>query len=81
MSLLQVQVDSGKYELTQNNDGSVSVKRHGKDWRDVTGDNLILALAYEIDHLRKGLKILKIAVNDKQLDKGATNFILQLLRE
>lgn len=45
-----VQLD-GKYEVTSKN-GSLTVKRYGQPWRDLTGDKLMLSLVYEIDRLR-----------------------------
>lgn len=55
MSMLNVSIDNGKYTVIQNDDGTVSVNRYGECWREVTGDKLILALAYEIDRLREEL--------------------------
>lgn len=78
---LNVSVDNGKYTVIQTDDGYVSGLRYGEEWQDLTGNNLVLALAYEIDRLRDGLKTLRVAVNDKQPDPGATIFISQLLKE
>ena len=54
--MLSVSIENGKYTVVQEDDGTVCVQRFGEDWRGVTGDKLILTLAYEIDKLREQLK-------------------------
>ena len=81
MNRLEVSLSDGKYTVIQNADGALKALRYGEEWQDLTGNNLVLALAHEVDRLRDGLKILKVAVNDKQPDPGAVNFIAGLLRE
>ena len=49
MALLNVKI--GRYNVIQNNDGSLSAKRNGEQWRDLTGDNLVLALTQRIEEL------------------------------
>lgn len=51
---LNVTVD--KYTVIQRNDGSLIALRHGQERRDLTGDNLILALAQEVRELREQLQ-------------------------
>ena len=50
---LNVSVDWGKYTVIQDEKGHVRALRHGEEWRDCTGDGLILALAQEVEHLRE----------------------------
>lgn len=45
-------VDIGKYRVIQSRDGSLRALRNDEEWRDCVGDNLILALAQEIENLR-----------------------------
>lgn len=52
--MLRVTLDNGKYTIVQDASGRTMVLRHGDEWRDVTGDNVILAAGYEIDRLRAG---------------------------
>lgn len=52
MNNLNVSVDGGKYTVIQNADGSLKALRYGQEWQDLTGNNLVLALAQEIDRLR-----------------------------
>lgn len=42
-----ISLDGGAYEVIFDSDGRVLAKRHGQEWRDVTGDALIAALARE----------------------------------
>ena len=51
-SLLCVDVYDGKYRVIQSKDGRVRALRYGEEWRDCTGDGLLLALAYEVEELR-----------------------------
>lgn len=50
--LLRVSVADGKYTVVQAADGSLYARRCGEVWRDLTGDNLVLALAQEVERLR-----------------------------
>lgn len=49
-----ITVYDGKYTVIFK-DGHLRALRYGKEWRDCTGDGLILALIQEIDTLRKGI--------------------------
>ena len=51
--MLKVTVCEGKYTVIQEADGHVYALRYGEPWRDVVGDNLILALAQEVETLRE----------------------------
>ena len=51
--ILRVKVD--KYEVVQTGLGNVVALRDGQPWRDCTGDNLVLALAYRVDALEEKL--------------------------
>ena len=48
---LCVSVAKGKYTVLQEETGALHVLKHGKEWRDVTGDSLIFSLAAEIESL------------------------------
>lgn len=48
---LKVTVCDGKYTVIQTDDG-LRALRYGQEWRDLTGDGLVLALAQEVDELR-----------------------------
>lgn len=49
---LRVVAGDGKYTVVQDRDGQLFALRHGKPWRVCVGDNLILALAQEVENLR-----------------------------
>lgn len=47
-----IDLDGGKYTVTFH-DGQLSAERHNHPWRELTGDKLVLAMAYEIIRLRE----------------------------
>jgi hypothetical protein len=53
-NLLSVSICDGKYTIIQDRSGA-KVLRYGKEWRDVTGDNVICGAAHEIERLREEL--------------------------
>ena len=53
---LKVTTADGKYIVTQNNRGVLSALRYGTPWRDLTGDNLIHALASDLVEARQACK-------------------------
>lgn len=50
--LLRVTVADGKYTVVQSAKGELYALRYNKIWHGCVADNLILALAYEVDKLR-----------------------------
>lgn len=46
-------VKVGEYEISHNNGNNFIAYRNGDRWRDLTGDNLILALVSRIDQLER----------------------------
>lgn len=52
---LNVAVEGGKYTVRMEADGRMHALRHGEPWRDLTGDNLVGALAHEVEDLRARL--------------------------
>ncbi len=49
-----INVGDGNYTVIQeNNPWIFKALRHGEEWRDLTGDNLILALCYRIEDMQK----------------------------
>ena len=51
--ILSVTVYDGKYTVILPANGGLKALRHGKEWRDLCGDGLVLALAQEVDKLRE----------------------------
>lgn len=43
------------YEFINDN-GIITVKRYGKDWKDYIGDNAVLSLLHHIEDLQEQLK-------------------------
>ena len=55
-----VKLDDGKYEVIFDQNGCRSdfyALRYGESWRDLTGDNLVLAMFYRIQNLEEQLQI------------------------
>jgi len=53
-----IKLDNGKYEVILDQDGSkfnFHALRYGEQWRDLIGDNLILAMFYKIQDLENKL--------------------------
>jgi hypothetical protein len=48
---LSVSVADGKYTVILPSGGGLKALRYGEEWRDLTGDNLVLAMAYRIEEL------------------------------
>ncbi len=59
MSELNVSICDGKYTVIQEPTGGTRVLRYGEEWRDVTGDNVICGLAWELQESRKCIKRLE----------------------
>jgi hypothetical protein len=58
MSGVNVTICDGKYTVIQEPTGGTRVLRYGEEWRDVTGDNVIGGLAWELQEARE--KIVKL---------------------
>jgi hypothetical protein len=57
---LRVEVDMhGKYTVVQDETGRVRVLRYGEEWRDATGDGVILALAQNVERQDKRIAELR----------------------
>jgi hypothetical protein len=54
-----VTVCEGKYTicLPEKAEEDFKALRYGDDWRDLTGDGMVLALCHEIEELRERLNI------------------------
>ncbi len=50
-----VEIDGGKYRVVLDIDDRLIAYRYGVVWRDLVGDNLILALCQEINRLKEEL--------------------------
>ena len=69
MSGVNISICDGKYTVIQAPTGTTRVLRYGEEWRDVTGDNVIGGLAWELQEARERIKRLEdsYAAKDKQL--------------
>lgn len=50
-----IELDGGKYTIVYDQDNHFPVKclRYGKEWRDLTGDNLVFLLCAYIEELEE----------------------------
>lgn len=65
---LEVTIYDGKYTVIQREDGSIVLLRYGQDWPECTADNVHLALAFEVDDLRKKLKEYEAILNTPEIE-------------
>ena len=59
--MVKVSICDGKYTIIQDASGRTKLLRYGEPWRWVTGDNVILGAAYEIQKLQERIKQLEDA--------------------
>ena len=50
--LMKVSTDDGKYTVIQDSTGGMRALRYGEEWRDCTGDGMILTLAQDLQDAR-----------------------------
>jgi len=54
MAIQKIELQDGKYtHILDEDNGGQKALRHGKRWRDLTGDGLVLALAQRIYELER----------------------------
>lgn len=63
MSGVNISICDGKYTVIQAPTGTTRVLRYGEEWRDVTGDNVIGGLAWELQEARERIKRLEESEN------------------
>lgn len=63
MSGVNISICDGKYTVIQAPTGTTRVLRYGEEWRDVTGDNVIGGLAWELQEARDRIKRLEESEN------------------
>lgn len=56
---MKIELDNGKYTIIRDESSQLTALRYGSPWRDLTGDNLIHELVYEVERLREELASLK----------------------
>lgn len=68
-----IDLENGKYTVVDSlsEGGRFYAQRYGEDWRDLTGDNLILAMFYEIESLRH--EVNQLTDNKEQYDSTIKN--------
>lgn len=52
-----INLENGKYKVEHENGSNFKALRYGEDWRDLTGDGLVLALVQRIEELESQLTL------------------------
>jgi len=65
-------LDGGKYTVVQHSDGRLEALRYGETWRDLTGDNLFLALLDAYEASARDAEALRAALEVEQVDLDFT---------
>lgn len=55
--IFEIEVYDNKYKVIFYKDGNLKALRYNKEWRDLTGDGMMLALCQEIVDLREMLEL------------------------
>ena len=63
MSGVNISICDGKYTVIPAPTGTTRVLRYGEEWRDVTGDNVIGGLAWELQEANERIKRLEEALS------------------
>lgn len=53
--MTKIDLLDGKYTIQHDNGTNFKALRYGEEWRDLTGDGLMLALVKKIEELQKEL--------------------------
>lgn len=61
---MELDIIVGEYTVQMDDAGKLTALRHSEPWRDCIGDNLILALAQEVESLRECNTALQSVVNE-----------------
>ncbi len=56
MTQTRISVEDGKYIVVHDNGANLHCLRHGRPWRDLLGDGMVLALVQRIEELESQVK-------------------------
>lgn len=56
MKFFDIKLEHGKYRVIFDSYSGFRALRYGEPWRDLTGDNLIMTMAFRIEELENKLK-------------------------
>lgn len=64
--MTRIELDDGKYTVVHDSGAGLHALRYGEHWRDMTGDGLVLAMAQEIEDLRRRIvPVQQVSAQDK----------------
>ena len=69
--LLNVSICGDKYRIIQRDSGVTVILRYGEEWRNATGDKVILGAAFEIEELRTKLQRL-LSFSESMVDAATS---------
>lgn len=61
--MTEIELRDGKYAVIHDNGRDLRALLHGREWRNLDGDGLVLAMAQEIEELRKSKEYCKRIVS------------------
>lgn len=82
--MAKIELSDGKYTVIDElgEGGGFRALRHGEEWRDLAGDNLVYAMFCEIERLRASREYCKTLVkgltHENAILKGETPITVQL---
>lgn len=67
--MYRLKLENNKYEIIEDLEhGIFKAERYGEEWRDLSGDNLMLALIYKVQELERQNETLKKNIQVKQFN-------------
>ena len=72
--MTKIELDGGKYTVVNelNEGGGLKALRYGEEWRNLAGDNLVLAMYHEIERLREQIEEIEL---QRKADGGFDEYI------
>lgn len=47
--MTKIELENGKYTILHDNGNNLRALRYGEEWRSLTGDGMVLAMAHKIE--------------------------------
>lgn len=66
--MTKIELGNGKYTVIHDNGRGLHALRYGEVWLNLAGDNLVMAMAYEIEELKERLNEAESLLNETSND-------------